>query len=197
MRQLRARPSWSAAWVALVMVVAACDAFGPADAGVPLEDVLTTGRPLPGSLAATPTGPHVELLTAEVAGQDMEIAMQRDGPGVCMAVRRPPASSESCGPAPGDEPGLRVFGMTMVDGPPEADPAAPIAVAGLVRAEVDSVAIEFEDGTEAAARLFSLAPANVEGTGFIAYVPSGARQSALVARDADGQELERLEFIAP
>jgi hypothetical protein len=197
MQQSRPRRWWSAVCAALVVVLAACDAFGPADAGVPLEDVLTTGRPLPGSLAETPTGPHVELLTAQVAGQEMEIAMQRDGPGVCMAVRRPPASSESCGPAPGNEPGLRVFGMTLVDSPPEADPAAPTAVAGLVTAAVDSVAIELEDGTEAAARLFSLAPARVEGTGFIVYVPSGARQSALVARDVDGEELERLEFIGP
>lgn len=184
-------------YVPMLLVLAACDSLGVPDAGVMLEDVQTTGRALPGALAEEPTGPHVELLTAVVAGQDVEVVMQRDGPSVCMAVRRPPASSVGCGPLPGDEPGQRAFGLTFVEGTSETDPDAPSPVAGLVTAAVDSVIIEMEDGSEAAARLFSLAPANVEGTGFIAYVPSGARQRSLIARDADGTELERLEFSGP
>ncbi len=196
------RPRFRRASPAVVLAGAvlfvACEPLGPPDAGVSLEDVRTTGRPLPGSLADDPTGPHVELLTAVVAGQEMEIVMQRDGAGVCFAVRRPPASSESCGPLPGNEPGLRAFSLTLIDGPPpETDPSAPTAVAGLVTPNVAEVVIVLEDGSEAAATLFPLAPAQAVGTGFIVYLPNGSPQESLVARDDDGTELERLQVVGP
>jgi hypothetical protein len=69
--------------------------------------------------------------------------------------------------------------------------------AGLVGAEVASVVAELEDGREARAVLFPLAPAQVDGSGFMVYLPADAPQAAIVARDADGTELERLEYHAP
>jgi len=177
------------------VVLAACAVIAPPDAGIPAEDVRTTGRALPGTLADDPTGPHVELLTATVAGQEMEIAMQRDGGGTCIAVRRPPASVQGCGGLPGDDgPMGTVFGLVVTDGPPEADPGGPVMVAGLVTADVGAVVAELEDGSMARAVLFSLAPADVEGSGFVLYLQPDLGQRSLVAHDVSGSELARLEF---
>lgn len=190
--------SGGVASVVLVLAATSCGIAEPPDAGVPLEEVRTTGRPLPGQLAENPTGPHVELLTAVVAGQEAEVAMQRDGVGACFAVRRPPASLSSCGGLPGEDGPLgSVFGMVVTDGPPESDPGAPIVTAGLVTAEVASVLVELENGSTARAVLFSLDPAGVTGSGFLLYLPTDASPRALVARDDDGEELARLEFSAP
>lgn len=186
------------AGIALALILAACGFLETPDAGVPLENVRTTGRALPGQLADAPAGPHVELLTATVAGQDIEVVMQRDGAGACVAIRRPPASSTACGAVAGDDaPVGSTFGAVLVDTPLSSDPSAPLAVAGLVTAEVASIKAELEDGSTARAVLFTLAPADVEGSGFVLYLPADARQQSLVAFDADGQELERLGFSAP
>lgn len=183
------------AGIALSLVLAACGFLEPPDAGVPLENVRTTGRMLPGQLADAPAGPHVELLTATVAGQDIEIVMQRDAEGACLAIRRPPGSSTACGAVAGGDGAFgSTFGVVLLDTPPSPDPSAPLAVSGLVTAEVDSVRLELEGGSTARAVMFPLAPAGVEGSGFVIYVPADARQQSLVAFDADGEELERLGF---
>ena len=178
------------------MALAACGVMAPPDAGLPIEDVQMSGRELPGRLADNPAGPHVELMTGDVAGEEVEVAMQRDGGGVCFVVRRPPASSQSCGPLPGED---GPFGMVIADGPPENDGAnaTPLMAAGLVVAEVASVVAVLEDGREARAVLFPLAPARLDGSGFVVYLPADAPQAAIVARDEDGAELGRLEYQAP
>jgi hypothetical protein len=180
---------------AIALVLVGCGVMAPPDAGLPIEGVETTGRELPGSLADNPTGPHVELMTGDVAGEEVEAAMQRDGDGVCFVVRRPPESSTACGELPGED---GPFGMVMTGSAPEPDGAnaTPVMAAGLVVAEVASVVAELEDGREARAVLFSLAPAQVEGSGFVVYLPVDAPQAAIVAYDADGTELERLEYQA-
>jgi hypothetical protein len=185
-----------AAGFAIALVLAACGVMAPPDAGLPIEGVQTTGRELPGSLADNPTGPHVELMTGDVAGEEVEVVMQRDGQGVCFAVRRPPEGSTACGELPGEG---GPFGMVMTGSPPEADGsnAAPVMAAGLVVAGVASVVADLDDGREARAVLFPLVPAQIEGSGFVVYLPADARQAAVVARDADGIELERLEYHAP
>ena len=178
------------------MALAGCGLMAPPDAGLPIEDVQMSGRELPGSLADNPTGPHVELMTGDVAGEEVEVAMQRDGAGACFVARRPPESSQTCGPLPGED---GPFGMVMTGGPPEADGAnaTPVMAAGLVVADVASVVAALEDGREARAVLFPLAPAQLDGSGFVVYLPAGAPQAAIVARDADGTELGRLEYQAP
>jgi hypothetical protein len=182
--------------IAIGVALVGCGVIAPPDAGVPIEGVETTGRDLPGSLADNPNGPHVELMTGDVAGEEVEFVVQRDGEGVCFAVRRPPDGSQGCGPLPGED---GPFGMVMSDSPPEADGAdgTPVMAAGLVVAEVASVVAELEDGREARAVLFPLAPAQVEGSGFVVYLPADAPQAAIVARGADGAELGRLEYAAP
>jgi hypothetical protein len=109
---------------AISVGLVACGAIAPPDAGLLIEDVQTTGRDLRGSLADNPAGPHVELMTGDVAGE--------------------------------------------------------------------------EDGREARAVLFPLAPAQVDGSGFVVYLPAEAAVgTAIVARDADGTELGRLEYRGP
>lgn len=177
---------------AIGLVVTACGLVAPPDAGLPIEGIETTGRELPGSLASNPTGPHVELLTGEVAGQEIEVVMQRDGNGVCFDVRRAPEGSQSCGEVPGEN---GPFGMVMSSASPaDAGNGMPAMVAGLVVPQVASVVAELADGRTAQAVLFPLAPAQVEGSGFVLYLPADAPQDAIVARDADGTELGRLEF---
>ncbi len=180
---------------AIALVLVGCGVMAPPDAGLPIEAVETTGRELPGSLADNPAGPHVELMTGDVAGEEVEVVMQRDGQGVCFAVRRPPESSTACGELPGEG---GPFGMVMTGSPPEADGAnaTPMMAAGLVVAEVASVVAELEDGREARAVLFPLASAQIEGSGFVVYLPADAPQAAIVAYDGDGIELERLKYHA-
>lgn len=180
----------------LSVALVACGVIAPSDAGIPIEDVETTGRDLPGTLADNPAGPHVELMTGDVAGEEVEFVMQRDGQGVCFAVRRPPDGSQACGPLPGED---GPFGMVMSGSAPEDDGAdgTPVMAAGLVVAEVASVVAELEDGREAGGVLFPLAPAQVDGSGFVVYLPADAAQAAIVARDADGTELGRLEHQSP
>jgi hypothetical protein len=183
--------------IAISVALVGCGVIAPPDAGLPIEGVETTGRDLPGSLADNPTGPHVELMTGDVAGEEVEVAMQRDGDGVCFAVRRPPEGSTACGQLPGED---GPFGMVMNGSAPEPDGGngTPMMAAGLVVAEVASVVAMLEDGREARAVLFPLAPAQVEGSGFVVYVPAEAAVgSAIVARGADGAELGRLEYDGP
>ncbi|MDQ4036293.1 MAG: hypothetical protein M3153_10215 [Chloroflexota bacterium] len=183
--------------IGISVVLLGCGVIPPPDAGVPIEGVETTGRDLPGSLADNPNGPHVELMTGDVAGEEVEVAMQRDGDGACLAVRRPPDSSTGCGELPGEH---GPFGVVMTGSAPEPDGGneTPVMAAGLVVAEVASVVAVLEDGREARAVLFPLAPARVEGSGFVVYVPATAPVgSAIVARGADGAELGRLEYDGP
>jgi hypothetical protein len=183
------------ALAALALGMAGCGSLGEPDAGLPIEDVETSGRMLPGSLAENPTGPHVELLTATVDGRELEIVMQRDGNGVCFALRRPPDSAQSCGPLPGAAGDFgEGFGMVMTGSGPveEGDPPRPLELSGLLSAEVEAVLVEFDDGREARAVLFPLAPAQVEGSGFVVYLPAGAPDHSVVALAADGTELGRL-----
>jgi hypothetical protein len=182
--------------IAIGVALVGCGVVAPPDAGVPIEGVETTGRDLPGSLADNPSGPHVELMTGDVDGEEVEVAMQRDGDGVCVAVRRPPESSTACGELPGEQ---GPFGSVMSGSAPEPDGGngTPVMAAGLVVAEVASVVAVLEDGREARAVLFPLAPAQVEGSGFLIYLPAGAPQAAIVARDADGAELGRLDYQGP
>jgi hypothetical protein len=70
-------------------------------------------------------------------------------------------------------------------------------VAGLLSQDVDAVVAELESGATARATLFPLAPAQVEGFGFVLALPPDAAPRALVALDADGAEIGRLEVVAP
>jgi len=183
--------------VSLGLLVAGCGLLGDPDAVLPIEDVRTTGRELPGTLAGNPTGPHVEILTGTVGGEDIEVVAQRDGPGICLAVRRAPEGSTGCGPLPDADPIGRGFGMLLPAGlPPEDGSAPPLQVAGLLSAEVSAVVIELVDGRDARALLFSLAPAEVEGSGFVAYLPADEVGWSVVALSSDGSELGRLEYAS-
>jgi hypothetical protein len=186
--------------VVVALAAAGCGIFAEPDAGLPIEDVRTTGRPLPGALADRPTGPHVELLTGTVAGEEIEVAMQRDGEGVCFAVRMPPESGEACAERIGDQPLVEAFGPVMPIGfsDPDSDPSGhPQLVAGLVAPDVEAVVAELESGAVARATLFPLAPAQVDGSGFVVALPIGAGHHAILAFDADGTEIGRLEVVAP
>ena len=181
----------------LAVLATGCGLFADADAALPLENLQTTGRLLPGSLAERPTGPHVELLTATIAGDEVEIAMQRDGDGVCFVVRLPPQSSQACGEEVLAEPIDGPFGLFKPLGPGVVGGEAaahPLILAGLVAAGVDAVVAELGAGATARATLFPLAPAQVDGFGFLLALPPETPPRALVAFAADGTELGRAEY---
>ncbi|HEX7171036.1 MAG TPA: hypothetical protein VF365_00350, partial [Candidatus Limnocylindria bacterium] len=129
----------------LLLVAGGCGPFAEPDAGLPIEDVRTTGRPLPGALADRPTGPLVELLTGTVAGEEVEVAMQPDREGVCFVVRLPPESGQACGETLGDQLMGDAFGPVTPIGSsdPDDNPTGlPQIVAGLVAADVVAVVAE-------------------------------------------------------
>jgi hypothetical protein len=185
--------------VLVALVVAGCGLFAEPDAGLPIENVRTTGRPLLGAMADRPTGPHVELLTGTVAGEVIEVAMQRDGEGVCFAVRLPPESSEACGETLDGQGFDDAFGpvIPLGSGDPDTATGLPHIVAGLLSPDVDAVLAELDSGAKARATLFPLAPAQVDGFGFVLALPPDVAPRALVALDADGAEIGRLEVVAP
>ena len=195
--RLLAPRSTRSSLLGLAVLATGCGLFADADAGLPLENLHTTGRPLPGSMAERPTGPHVELLTATIAGDEVEIAMQRDGDGVCFVVRLPPESSQACGAVPAQPIGgpfgvVTVLGSGVGGGDP---PSVPLIVAGLIAADVDAVIAELDAGTQARATLFPLAPAQVDGFGFLLALPPETGPHALVAFAAEGTELGRVESM--
>jgi len=196
MRLLKRRYSRPTLLVPLALVAAGCGLFAEPDAALPLENVQTTGRQLPGAMAERPTGPHVELLTGTIDGEELEIAMQRDGDGACFVVRLPPESNDACG-AILDAQALG-GGFTLVTplGADVDDPreGRPLIVAGLAVPEVDAVVAELDSGSVARATLFPLAPAQVEGSGFVLALPPETGSHSLVAFAADGTELGRVEY---
>ncbi|HEX7171142.1 MAG TPA: hypothetical protein VF365_00885, partial [Candidatus Limnocylindria bacterium] len=56
---------------------------------------------------------------------------------------------------------------------------------------------ELNSGGQARATMFPLAPAQVDGSGFVLALPIGAGPHALVAFDAEGAEIGRLDVVAP
>lgn len=183
--------------VGLWLVTTGCGAVLEPNAAIPIENIETTGRGLQGTLADRPAGPHVELLTGTVEGRQLEVVAQLDADGACIAIRRAPDGSVACGATPGAEgPFGEAFGVVLAGGSPPGDDggSAPLEVGGTVSADVAAVVAELDDGREARAVLFPLEPAGIDGNGFILYLPAEAPGHSLVARAADGSELERLEF---
>ena len=126
--------------------------------------------------------------------------MQRDGEGVCFVVRLPPESGQACGETLGDELMGDAFGPVMPIGSsdPDGNPTGlPQIVAGLVAPDVTAVVAALDSGGQARATMFPLAAAQVDGSGFVLALPPDAGPHALVAFDADGVELGRLELVAP
>jgi hypothetical protein len=182
---------------ALWLVTTGCGAVFEPNAAIPIENIETTGRGLPGTLADSPTGPHVELLTGTVEGRELEVVAQLDADGACIAIRRAPDGAEACGAVPGAEDRLgEAFGLILTGGSPAGDDigSGPFEVGGMVSADVAAVIAELDDGRQARALLFPLEPAGIDGNGFILYLPAETPGHSLVARAADGGELGRLEF---
>jgi hypothetical protein len=183
--------------VSLALIAVGCGLLAEPDVALPLESVQMTGRALPGAMAERPTGPHVELLTGSIDGEELEIAMQRHGDGACVVVRLPPESSETCADRldwlqPGG-----AFGpiMTLGSGVDGAPAGRPLIVAGLTVPNADAVVAELGSGSVGRATLFPLAPAQVDGFGFVLALPPETGPHALVALDADGAELGRVEYM--
>ena len=188
----------SLACLPILLTVAACGFLAPPDAAVPIDELTVQPRDRLGTLADAPTGPHIEVLSGRVLGERLAVAVQRDASGVCMAVFRGSNGSEGCGPLPGAEGPLGAhFGMVLSGRALDAPTAEPFEVAGMVVPEVSSVVIELSDGRTAGAQLVPLDAALVDAKAFIVYLPGDLAPGDLVARAADGSELERLQFDAP
>ena len=195
--RLNGRHRWPPLLASLALVAAGCGLLAEADAGLPLENVQTTGRQLPGSMAEQPTGPHVELLTGTIQGEEIEIAMQRDGNGACVVVRLPPESNQGCGETLDAQALGGGFTLVLPLGPNvDGDQGGrPLVVAGLTVPEVGAVVADLGSGSVARATMFPLAPAQVDGFGFVLALPPGTGSHAIVAFDVAGNELARLEYV--
>jgi hypothetical protein len=164
--------------------------FAPPDAGLRIEDSETELREVRGNIAQRPEGPQTEVLTATVGGEPLTVSVQRDADGVCLFVDRPPDGHQTCGGLPGEP--LGVFGAVALGEPEDLDA---YEVAGLVSERVHSVVIELAEGRTARALIVPLEDAGVEANLFIVYPPRDPTH-AMVAFDAAGREVERLEMHA-
>ncbi len=196
MRLLNLRHPRPTLLVPFALAAAGCGLLAEPDAALPLEGVQTTGRQLPGAMAERPTGPHVELITGTINGEELEIAMQRDGDGACFVVRLPPDSNEACGQILDAQAlgGGFSLALPLESGAEGAPTGRPLILAGLTVPDVDAVVAELGSGAVARATLFPLEPAQVDGVGFVLALPPGTGSHALVALAADGTELGRVEY---
>ena len=180
-------------YLPILLVVAACGLLAAPDAALPIDELTVQPRDRLGTLAAAPTGPHIEVLSGRVLGERLTVAVQRDASGVCMAVFRGSHGSEGCGPPPGGDGAFGAhFGMVLTGRALDAPASEPFEFAGMVVPDVSSVVVELDDGRTATAQLVSLDAALVDGKVFIVHLPGDAVPGDLVARSADGSELERL-----
>ena len=192
------RGGWMVSIAVTAAVAAGCGLLPAPDAGLPIEELSTEPRELEHSLADTPTGPHVEVLSGEIGGDHLSVVLQRDAEGACMAIWRGADGSQACGSIAGGALGA-AFGVVMVGGVPGPgeEGGGLVELAGIVASDVVAVVAELDDGAEGHARLVSLEAAQVDGQAFLLYLPAGAVPRVLVARGDGGVELERLELHMP
>lgn len=172
--------------------VAACGLLPEPDAGIQITELDTNPRQVhTGGPADGPTGPAVEIVRGRV-DELLSVVVQRDAEGVCLAIFRGGNGSTSCGPLPG-EAGMGAFGLVSTGGG-EQDPV--FEVGGIVDSSVASVVLELDDGRRATALLVPLAPAELDASAFLVYLPDPV-PNALVAYADDGTELGRLVMTPP
>lgn len=178
--------------VALGAAVVGCGLLPRPDVGIQIAELDTNPRQIhTGGPAGTPTGPAVEILRGRV-DELLSVVVQRDADGVCLAIFRGGNGSTSCGPLPA-EAGMGAFGSVSTGGG-EGDPV--FEVGGIVDSTVSSVVLELGDGSRASALLVPLAPAEIDASAFLVYLPQRVANH-LVAYADDGTELGRLTMTLP
>lgn len=172
------------------------------DIGVPFEvldleprpgHVIEFGDP---SIDPVVTGPVVD-----VARGRLDLLLQRRvfhftvyrsvEQGVCIQMDwEPNSGGAGCGSMPGDGPLSEWFGMMS------SSTGSPLAheVVGLVKPGIQAVWIETTTGGRARAQLVSLEPAEIDALLFFVFLPGGSDITAIVAMDAAGNTIERVEF---
>ena len=161
--------------------------FSPADAGIAIEDIDREPLQVGGNIADAPIGPNVEVLHGTVLGGRLELAVQGDIAGICMAIRRGADGSQGCGPLPDAATGP--LGIVFSGDAPSDT----LEFAGIAGPEVASVSVETIDGRVAEALLVPLDAARVDASAFVVYV-SRDIAGPVVVRASDGSELSRLEL---
>ncbi len=165
-----------------------------ADVGVPIEsldlDPLSSQEPATG---VTAVGPVVEVARGYADGRAFRFTVYRTEPpeGACIELEWASAFGGVCGSMPGEGPTGGAFG-----GGATGNSSTGLAheVFGLVAPNVAEVWIETDADERTRAQLVPLAPAEIDATLFIAFLPSGTEASAWVALDAAGTEIGRFEL---
>ncbi len=169
-----------------------CGLLPEPDAGIQIAELDTNPRQIhTGGPAARPTGPAVEIVRGRV-DELLSVVVQRDADGACLAIFRGGNGSTICGPLAG-EADMGAFGPVTTGGG-ERDPV--FEVGGIVDSSVSSVVLELDDGSRASALLVPLAPAELDASAFLVYLPEPV-PTALVAYADDGTELGRLVMTPP
>lgn len=165
----------------------------PQDVGIPIESLDVEPRPsqVPDA-EVTAAGPVVEVARGRADGRDFRFTVYRsESPDdVCIEFEWSSSAGAMCGALPGEGPTGGSFGGGAWSG---GSHFLAHEVFGMVAPDVAEVWIETETGGRARAQLIPLAPAGINALLFFAFLPSEVSPSALVALDATGNELDRLD----
>ena len=174
----------------------ACGAVLPVPSpnfGAALVDVDT--EPVPADIppdAPPPAGPVVRLLSGTLAGRPYELIAYRDESGICVATVELDTTGVTCGPPPADGASASHFGTVGVSG----GDGMMTRIEGVVGPAVERLVVDAGDATPYDALLLPIAPADAEGSAFVAVVGGGFTVRQLVALDSDGYVLERYSLEA-
>ena len=167
----------------VVMLLGALAGCGIATVEGPDPAQIPSG-PLPAT-GVEPTGEIVELGRGRALGVGWRYSIYPSADGWCTQLEMTSLTSSACGELPPSDGS--VFGGMGRNG---AGSEGPAPVEGLVSEEVAEVWLVPSDGQRIEAMLMPLDEAGLEGKAFLGFAPMDAAVRAVVAIDADGQELE-------
>lgn len=152
----------------------------PAVAGVDVDDAV---------------GPVVGIARGRVDGSAFRMVAYRGTEGNCIWFEWGPSGSQACGQVPNHRPPLeRTFELTMTSAPNDSHPGS---VMGLVSPVATRVWVEDVNGQRASARVFDLAPADIEAHAYLVFLPAALEMRWLVAVDPRGVMVGRLDISSP
>lgn len=165
----------------------------PQDVGIPIESFDVEPRPIQvPDFEVTAIGSVVEVARGHADGREFRFTVYRsEHPSdVCIEFEWSSSAGAMCGSLPGEGPTGGSFGGGAWGG---GSPTLAHEVFGMVASDVAEVWIETDSGGRARAQLVPLAPAEIDALLFFAFLTSEVNPSAMVALDASGNEVDRLE----
>ena len=135
-----------------------------------------------------PTGPFTEVGRGRSLGFGWRYVAYETAIGMCTQFEMASVSGSSCG----ELQATGADGFGGVGHNTSSD--SPVTVDGTVGDDVAEVWLELAGGERIAATIMSLEPAGLPGNAFVGFAPEGAVVNAVVAVDADGAELARMQL---